>query len=433
MSENKLEGKKLLILGSDYGTYDLVCQAKRMGVYTIVADLMETSPTKQAADEAWLLSTTDIEELERRIKNQQIDGLLAGASEFNLEKVRTIASDLGLSVYCANDRAWDISRNKRAFKDLCIAHGVAVAQDYHLTDEMRDEDLAQVIYPVMVKPVDSSGNRGQSYCFNEEQLRKGFKAAREVTSHEEIIVERMLRGPEYTGYFLIADGEASFMFYTAEHHQPGYASNLYSIKNTTACHLKEFEAEIVPGIKKVLHDAGCTDGIAFVDCMFDEDGHFYVLEMGYRLGGPVLYIMHDRISGFNTMKWMIETALGVMHTKEDLPSELYAFKDFAASYNLFTNQSGQIASIEGLDIVEKMDNVVLDMPKRAGSSVREHANMGVIRILGKSCEEVCSRIAEINKVLFVYNSHGENMFIKFDDFEGLEKEYLQGLKEFNLC
>ena len=49
---------KLLVLGSDFGTIQVVKEAKKCGLYVIVADLMEDSPTKKNADEAWLISTT---------------------------------------------------------------------------------------------------------------------------------------------------------------------------------------------------------------------------------------------------------------------------------------------------------------------------------------------------------------------------------------
>ncbi len=45
-------GRKALILGSDYGTYDMAVEARNLGIYLVVTDLMETSPTKEIADEA---------------------------------------------------------------------------------------------------------------------------------------------------------------------------------------------------------------------------------------------------------------------------------------------------------------------------------------------------------------------------------------------
>ena len=59
-------GRKALILGSDYGTYDMAVEARNLGIYLVVTDLMETSPTKEIADEAWMISTTDIDSLEQK-------------------------------------------------------------------------------------------------------------------------------------------------------------------------------------------------------------------------------------------------------------------------------------------------------------------------------------------------------------------------------
>lgn len=86
---------KLLILGSDYGTYDLVKRAKERGLYVVVADLMTTSPSKEIADEAWLLSTTETDKLEKKCRENDIGAVLTGASDFNIEQSRKLCSRLG--------------------------------------------------------------------------------------------------------------------------------------------------------------------------------------------------------------------------------------------------------------------------------------------------------------------------------------------------
>ena len=75
--------RKLLILGSDFGTIQVVREAHKLGIYVIVADLMETSPTKQEADEAWLLSSTDTDTLVEKCRKENITALMFGASDFN--------------------------------------------------------------------------------------------------------------------------------------------------------------------------------------------------------------------------------------------------------------------------------------------------------------------------------------------------------------
>ena len=153
--------------------------------------------------------------------------------------------------------------------------------------------------------------------------------------------------------------------------------------------------------------------------------------MGHRFGGVMTYVPYEKVSGFNTTKWMIECAVGVKHTVADLPKELNeAYKGCAGSYHLFSNSEDVIVSIEGLDNLSKVDNIFIDLPKREGNSLRYHACSGLIGIYGKDVYDLCDKLRRINELLFIKNSNGSNMFIKFDDYEGLIKEYKKGLRQF---
>ena len=165
--------------------------------------------------------------------------------------------------------------------------------------------------------------------------------------------------------------------------------------------------------------------------IYHTDKHFYALEMGYRFAGPGLYPLHERISGFNTYKWMIEISLGENHSREDLPEPLEtAFTECSGSYDLFASCSGTINTIVGLNEIQSLPNVILDMPKREGDTVRKHTNFGIIKIHGRDCDEMCNTISYINSHLKILNSAGTNMFIIFDNFQIVKNEYQSGLAEF---
>lgn len=426
--------KKILILGSDYGTIDLVKEAHKMGVYVVVSDTMETSPTKRAADEAWFVSTTDIDLLEMKCREEHIDAISFGASDFNINNGRKLCKRLGLPFYCASDRAWEVACNKSEFKKICKEVGAPIATDYYLSDSLTKEELSKVQYPVVVKPVDKSGNRGMSYCKNEEELIEAYKYARSVSDNATIIVERELHGPEFAVNYVMADGEIHLLYFSSEHNQPGELDNLYSVIYTTSGHLKQYIEEVNQKVIEVFKKAECKDGIAWVECMLDSDGHFYLLEMGYRFGGEMTYVPYECVSGFNTIRWMLEVALGVQHKKSDLPEPLNkAYKACAASYYMFTTCEGEIANMEGVEEIEAMSNTFLDFPKRVGNSVRYHAALGIIRIFGKDCDELCNTIAKINSVLKITDKNGKDMFIYYDDFDSIKQEYEQGLREFGLA
>lgn len=423
--------KKLLILGSDFGTLQVVREAHALGIYVIVADLMPTSPTKELADEAWLISTTDTDALIEKCREEGVCALMFGASDFNILNARKVCLALGLPIYCKSDYACRVARDKGEFKRICREVGAPVAQDYFLSDALTDEELGKVEFPVVVKPVDKSGNRGMSYCNNCEELIDGWRAAREVTDNE-IIVERRLRGKEYNVHYVLADGEARLLYFSSTHNQPGESDNLYSFKCTTSMHLKQFIDEVNAPLIEVFRRAECRDGIVWVDCIRDDDGRFYLLEMGYRFGGVMTYVPYERVSGFNTVRWMLECAMGVEHKASDLPKALdTALHGCAASYNLFSKENGTIESVEGVEEILKIPGVYVDMPKREGGAVREYACMGLVGIYGASIEDVCSSLEKVNAALRVKNKDGENMFIIFNDYDSLREEYQNGLKEFS--
>ena len=98
----KFEGKKLLFLGSNVGTLDMIRYAKENGAYTIVADYLpqERSLGKQYADDQILISTGDLERLKEYIKKEGVNGVLAGVSEFNLLNAMKLCNHFNFPFYC---------------------------------------------------------------------------------------------------------------------------------------------------------------------------------------------------------------------------------------------------------------------------------------------------------------------------------------------
>ena len=423
--------RKILVLGSDFGTLYVVKKAQEMGLYTIVADLMETSPTKQQADEAWNISTTDIDLLEKKCRENDIIAVMFGASDFNISNARELCKRLGLPIYCDNDFSWRISRNKSEFKKICCEVGAPVPQGFFVSDRFVEEELCGIQYPVVVKPSDKSGNRGMSYCNNRKELIQAYKYARTI-SDDTIIVERRLHGDEYNVHYVLADGEARLLYYSCTHHQQGQQENLYSFKCTTSCHLKQYLEEVDDKAIAVLKRVGCKEGIAWFDMIRDEDGKFYILEMGYRFGGVMTYVPYERVSGFDTIKWMLEISLGKKHSVVDLPQSLnQVYTGCAGSYHLFTVKEGCVRHISGLEEISRLPNVWIDIPKRMGNQVRYNACMGLIGVYAEHISTLCDTLNTINNKLKIENADGENMIIYFNGFDQLKSEYLKGLTQFH--
>jgi len=118
-----IAGRKLLILGGTSASLDLVKNARELGIYTVVTDNNATGVAKEIADEAIGISTVDLDALAEYVKNNGIDGVFCGPSEFNLRNVIALCEREGLPCY-TNMQVWDRCANKDVFKSYCRQYGV---------------------------------------------------------------------------------------------------------------------------------------------------------------------------------------------------------------------------------------------------------------------------------------------------------------------
>lgn len=421
--------KKVLMLGSDYGSCEIIKELHNRSFWVIVADYYETTSAKRIADESWLVSTNDYDTLEKMCRENDVKAVITGASDFNGGNLRVLCKRLGLPVYSKEDSAWQAATNKYVFKELCKSVGAPVAEDYDINEYLCNKENYKVSFPVVIKPVDMSANRGMSYCYNEAEIEVAIENARSFSKNSHLIMERKLEGPEFAVNYIIADGEPRLFFFSSEHHQPGELANLYSIITTTNYHLKQYISEVNDKVIEVFKKAKLTDGVAWVECMLDKDSHFYLLEMEYRFGGEVVNIPYKDISGFDSIKWMIDCELGIQHKAIDLPKKKYDYPGCATAYMLFATHTGVVSEITGLDKISALTGVKIDITKEVGKSVNKYMTLGVIRIASKDCEELCDKLKMINQSLEIKDQNGENLLLRYDNYDELLEEYNNGLKE----
>jgi len=421
--------KKLLMLGTGYASRDILRYAKGEGWHTIVTDYLppEKSKAKLVADEFWMINTNDIDTLEQKCKEENIGAVICGISEFNLEMTMELCKRLGLPTYCTPE-AWHYSRDKADFKALCKRVGAPVPEDYTVTDALTEDELGKVKFPVMVKPVDMSGNRGISYCYTKEDLVAAYKYARSLSKNDKIIVERMLHGKEWWAGYALADGEISLLSLNGMYAQPGVPANCYTITSTVSDKVEKFIKEVNPKIEEVLKAVGCKEGFAWVQVMLDEDGHFYIIEMGYRLTGEEIFIPLKDLINFDTVKWLTDIAFGVTHTPSELPEpQTGAFRRCTCAMELWSNKEGRISSVIGWDELEGNPHIKVETLHDIGDTLPKYRPYGNVLFTADTIEEMCDLIDFVNNTVKVLDEEGNDMIIKYTDFDYLKKVYRDGI------
>lgn len=432
MSTNTFEtkGKKLLVLGGTSGK-DIVAQAKRMGVYTIVADLEEMNAAKSIADEGIVVSTTDTEALVKLIREKSIDGVFSGPSEFNIQQVMKVCEAAGLPFYATKEQ-WDICQNKAAFKALCRRFNVPVVPEYDVTAEMLPEDLVKIKYPVVVKPTDACSSKGLSICVNEEELRKAIPVAIAASESGNFIVEKCITSDYGFGCRYIANEgkivlSAANDQYTVDEFDG--RAHISAVSCWPSKKLESYKKEINPNAISMFESIGLANGTFFMQALVDQDnGHIYFHEMGLRLSGGLNYKMFESACGYNDVQMMIRYALGgPMATPEDMTKIDPGMNGHLMGSITIPMKVGIIAKIEGIDVVKECNQVVgINQYYQVGDEIKDNyigtlsQHFCRVKIMTNSLEEYRDMITFIQHTIKVEDAQGNDLVYRRFDLSRLK-------------
>ena len=185
-----LKGKRLLILGGSRISCEIVRHARKMGIITGVTDWypLDKSPAKQLSDEAYYVSTADIDAMVALVKEKKFDGVVTGFTDSVLPYYAEICNKAGLPAYGTKEQ-FEIFIDKPKYKKLMRKFGVPTIPEFSIDISNFEESAKNVEYPVIVKPADGSGSRGITVCDNKAELKEAITFAVDASKEKEILVE----------------------------------------------------------------------------------------------------------------------------------------------------------------------------------------------------------------------------------------------------
>lgn len=309
---DKFDGKTLLMLGTSVGSVDIVRYAKRHGAKTIVADYLplDRSVAKQYADQAFSVSTADLESLQRIVEENNVTAVLAGVSEFNLLQAINLAESNGFFFYC-NRSQWELIENKKRFRELCIRHSIPYPRTYYCGPVT--EHLIDCEFPVIVKPVDGSSSNGVTICRNSASLSQAITDAKAASSSGEVIVEEFFEGEEFTAHYVIDNGLAHLVSldtrYPALLHGPNNAS-IPIARFYPSPVLADFRRQVDPGVAAMCSSLNFVSGVFFVQGIYNKaSGRFCIFEAGLRSAGEAPYRLLQHLFGYNYLDNIVDYCL----------------------------------------------------------------------------------------------------------------------------
>jgi len=412
----RFEGKKLLILGGMELYREVIAKAKELGATVYVTDYLENSPAKKYADKACMVSATDIPALKKLCENEGIDGIFTGYADVLLPFYAQLCLETGLPCY-GNYESFCIMADKDKFKKTCRENGVPVVEEF-------DRNDSNIRFPVIVKPVDSSGSKGISVAHDRKEMEKSIEFALSYSRSKHILIERFMTGDEVVCYYYFQDGVPSFVGmcdryvvrYSEETGQLPLAY-IYPSKHTA-----EYLRSTDPLMKKMCRNIGMENGPIFLQGFF-EDGKAIFYEPGYRLCGAREHCIFSATTGLNSEDMLLNFAFtGKMaETKIEDQADPFLRGKYACKLSPVL-ALGKVARISGLHEAMEHPNVkYLYLNKKEGEEVKkqEEGTLGSLAyrayIVADSLEELARLLDEIQDLIVFYDENGKKMILsKFD-------------------
>lgn len=416
-------GKRVLVLGGKpIGSQDIVGYLKEEGACTIVADYLSPleSPAKQMADETWEVSTAEVGIICDKIEQNKVDAVFTGIHEFNIWRTYEVCEKLNLPFYATKEQLIKTSV-KSEYKQLFTKFDIPVIEEYPLTAEEFENDIAKVTYPVLIKPVDGSGGYGISVCYDEMELRDGYeKAIRFSKGSNKVIVEKYISANEVTIFYVIQDGKIMLSAMADRYTENGdrYTIPLPVLYTFPSIHLPSYQEKLNGKVIKAFESIGLKNGMVFIQAFVDREG-FRLYDIGFRLTGTQEYHILEELCGYNPLKMLVDYSLTGKMGKENI--ERLVTPSFHGKYacNItFLVNPCLISGFVGLREVESMPGVLKVIKNhQIGDEIPESAKGTLsqvgLRILGvaESREALKALIVKIISTVDIFSETGESVLL----------------------
>jgi biotin carboxylase len=342
--------KKVLFLGGAPTQIPPIKYALEQGHYVVTLDYLPHNPGHKVAHKYYNVSTTDKDAVLEVARAENIDGIVAYASDPAAPTASYVAEKMGLpgNPY----ESVEILARKDLFRGFLAKHSFNVPRSRAFYDEAAAKVwLDEIGVPAFVKPVDSSGSKGVTHLQNAADFHDAFEHALKFSREKKVVVEGEIvrSGYQVAGDGFLVDGELVFRCWADEHFDK-LGNGLVPIGQTfPTSHSDELLNEAHRETQRLLDLLEMRTGALNFDFVFSDDGKLYFLELGPRNGGCLIPEVIRYATGVDLIKYTVDAALG-------LPCEGLSMKPtigFWSSYIVHSIEDGVFRELLPSDRVQK--------------------------------------------------------------------------------
>ena len=388
--------KKILLLGGSAQQIISIETAKRLGLYTILCDFLPDNPGQYHADKFYLESTTDKETILNIAKAESIDYIIAYASDPAAPTAAYVAEKLGLPTNPY--RSVEILCNKNLFREFLQEHGFNVPRSRSYTNpETAKSDELDLRFPLIIKPVDSSGSKGATVIHSEKERSEAVDFAFSFSRSNRIIIEEYIeKAHKYLvgGDIFVSDGKI-IQWGLMNCHRDSKVNPLVPVGKSfpVALEGKYYEA-IKAELQRLITELHITSGPLNVELIVDRDGRVFPIDIGPRSGGNMIPDLLGMIFHCDVVEMSVRAAMG-----ENVQMDNETENLFYATHNIHSDRDG---TLEGITFSDEIESYIVSKKiyKEPGDQVQFFDNaskvLGIVFMKFHDMDEMLTILSDIN-------------------------------------
>ena len=312
--------KKLLILGAGNAQIDLIKYAKDKGFEVHGVSYTNTDSGIPMLDYFEQINIIDTEKVEEYVKKNSIDYIYSVGSDIAVPTFCKVAENLDMFHFVSSKTA-EICCNKHMMRD-------ALGKSNFNLPFMYCSNLVQAkkadFYPLMIKPVDSQGQRGVYSVKSYEELEKCFEQSICFSKSGQVILEKFVLGDEASVNAYVYDGKVIFSMLSDResfNNLPGGIIKAHHLpsKYENTCTKQLVEELVSEAVTKL----EINNGPVYFQIKI-ENGHPYLIEVTPRLDGCHMWRLIKEYTGVNlldiTMTHFLDgTVADISYNASDMP------------------------------------------------------------------------------------------------------------------
>ena len=300
---------KILVLGSNPETYDLIKTINSEGYRSFIIGMEKISKTKKIAYKSFVGDGSNYNFVKNIIQKYNIDAVMCGTVDILLPNYEKICARFNFPRY-TNSKSIKFLLSKIRFNILLKKYGFKIITKYRL--KLNDKiKLKKETFPVLIKPDDSGGAVGLRVCKNNKELSESLKFSLKHSKRKQIICQKYLSGQDVQAFYTIVNGKSYLS--TLSDRTTYFNKNSKSIvcygNNYKSKHVNLFINKYNLLFQKMFKYLNIKNGIFSVQGMIYQNS-FYPYDPGFRLQGEGQHVILKNLFKIDYLKMLINLSLG---------------------------------------------------------------------------------------------------------------------------